>query len=125
MHRPVMPLISTDAAQARRVEPAAAARAAGDRAEFVAAHAQMLADFVVELGRERTAADARRVRLHDAEHVVEAARPDAGARASLPRHAVGRRDERIRAVIDVEQRALRAFEQHALAARGSARPASA
>jgi hypothetical protein len=60
-------------------------------------------------------ADARRVRLHDAEHVVEGARARAGAGRRVAGGRVRRGDERIRAVVDVEQRALRALEQDVLA----------
>ena len=93
------------------VEPAAAALAPGDRAEFVAALAQALADGVVLFGRERPGADARGVRLGDAEHVVERTRPDPRARRGLPRHRVGGGHVGIGAVIDVEHGALGAFEQ--------------
>ena len=75
------------------------------------------ADLVGELGGKRAGAHARRVRLDDAEHVVEKLRPDAGARSGGAREAIRRRDVRIRAVVDVEQRTLRAFEQQRLAAR--------
>ena len=44
-----------------------------------AAVADALADFVVEFGRERAAADARGVGLGDAEHVVDRVGADAGA----------------------------------------------
>ena len=67
-----------------------------------------------QLGRERPAADARRVRLHDADDALDRARPDAGAGAHAARDRVARRDERIRAVVEVEERRLRAFEQHPL-----------
>ena len=76
-----------------------------------AAAAQLLADVVGELGRERAAADARRVGLGDAEHVVQVARAQPRARRGRARDAVRRGDERIGAVVDVEQRALRALEQ--------------
>ena len=92
-------------------------RPAGDRAEFVAAFGEPLADVVGELGGEGTGADARRVSLHDAEHVVDHARADAGPGAGGTGDAVRARHVRVRAVIDVEQRALRAFEQQRLAAR--------
>ena len=75
------------------------------------------ADVVGELGGKRARAHARGVRLDDAEHVVEKLRPDAGARSGGAREAVRRRDVRIGAVVDVEQRALRALEQQRLAAR--------
>ena len=97
------------------VHPAAAARTAGGGAVFLAAVADALADFVVELGRERAAADARGVGLGDAEHVVDRIGADAGAGERAADGGVGRGDVRIGAVVDVEQRTLRAFEQHALA----------
>src|SRR5690606_35109348 len=52
------------------VHPAAAARAAGGGAVFLAAIAQALAVVVEQFGRERTTADAGGVGLGDAEHVV-------------------------------------------------------
>src|SRR5690606_3492299 len=95
------------------VHPAAAAGAAGGGAVFLAAIADALPDFVVQFGRERAAADAGGVSLGDAEHVVDrvGADPGAGQRAAGGR--VGGRDVGIGAVVDVQQRALRAFEQHA------------
>ena len=81
-----------------------------------AALAERLADVVVHLvGRERPLANARGVGLADAEHVVDRVRAEAGAGRRLRRHRVGRGDVRISAVVDVEQRALRALEQNALA----------
>ena len=50
-------------ARGHRVEPAAAARAASDRAVFIAAIADVLADRVVLLGRKRPAADASGIGL--------------------------------------------------------------
>ena len=60
-------------------------------------------------------ADPGRIGLADAEHVADRARAQAGAGRRLRRHGVGRGDVRIGAVVDVEQRALRALEQDALA----------
>ena len=79
------------------------------------AFAELLADLIVLLGREGTRADARRVRLHDPEHEPRARGADAAPRTRRSRNRVGRGDERIGAVVDVEKHALRAFEQHALA----------
>ena len=59
------------------VEPAAAARPTGHRAELLAALAQEPARLVLELGGERPLAHARGVGLGDAEHVVDRARPEA------------------------------------------------
>ena len=71
-------------AHQHRVEPAAAALAAGDRAELVAALAEPLADLVVELGREGARADAGGVGLDDAEHEARRRRADAAARPVVP-----------------------------------------
>ena len=97
------------------IEPAAAARPPGDRAELGPALAEQLAGLVLELGRERPLPHPRGVGLGDAEHVADGAWPQARAGRRLRRHGVRRGDERIGAVIDVEQRALRALEQDALA----------
>src|SRR6185312_5095952 len=64
----VNPADAAGLAHQHRVEPAAAPRPAGDGAELAAALAEPLTGFVVELGRERTAADACRIGLGDAEH---------------------------------------------------------
>ena len=77
--------------------------------------ADLLADLVVQFGRERALADPRRIGLADAEHIADRARAHAGAGRGLRRHRVGRGDVGIGAVVDVEQRALRALEQDALA----------
>ena len=69
----------------------------------------------VVLGRERPAADARRVGLGDAEHAVDPRGADAGSRADGAGDAVRGRDVGIGAVVDVEERALGALEQHVLA----------
>ena len=106
------------------VEPAAAARPPGHRAELDAALAEQPAGLVLELGRERPLAHPRGVGLGDAEHVVDRARAHAGAGRGLRRHGVRRGDERIGAVVDVEQRPLRAFEQDALALAALARRAT-
>src|SRR5690606_14871331 len=102
------------------VEPAAAARPSRRRAELMADARQVLADRVRELGRERPGTDARRVRLHDTEHAVERRRTDTRAAQRTADRRIRRRDERIRAEIDVEHRALRTFEQDAAARRAQA-----
>ena len=108
-----------------RVEPAAAALAAGGHAVFVTHGAQKLAGFGLFahaavlgealLGRERAAADARHVRLLDTEHAVDVHRAHARARRRAARAARRGGHIGVGAVIDVEQRALRALEQHRLA----------
>ena len=100
-----------------RVEPAAAALAPGDGAEFMAALAKLLPGRIVELGREGARSDARRIGLGDAEDETDRIGAETRSRRGGPGNGVRTGDERIGAVVDVEQHALRAFEQDALAAR--------
>ena len=102
-------------AQRDQVEPADAPRAPGRGAVFAAALADLVGDVAVELGRERPRAHARAVGLDHSPDLVDVLRPDAGADARRARHRVRRGDERIRAVVDVEQRALGALEHDRLA----------
>src|SRR6187455_2100265 len=88
------------APQQHGVEPTATPRPARRRAELVADRTQSPADVVVELGGERTRANARRVSLHDTEDVVDGARADAGACGGTADGRVRRSDERISAEID-------------------------
>ena len=80
-----------------------------------------LADLFLERARRSRWAGARAhaggVGLGDADGAVDAGGRDAEARGRARRHRRGRRDEGIRAVVDVEQRGLRALEQHRVAAR--------
>ena len=74
----------------------------------------MRVEHVGDLGvlrRQRALADARGVGLHHAHHAVHAVRRNARAGAGAARGGVGGGDERIGAVINVEERALRALEQ--------------
>ena len=79
-----------------RVEPAAAARAPGDRAVLAAALAQPVAHLAGELGRKRSFADARRVRLDHAEHAADGVRRDAEPGADAADRRVRRGDVRDR-----------------------------
>src|SRR5690606_26959182 len=96
------------------IEPAAAALAAGDRAEFIPALPDQLTDLVVQLRRKWAGPNARRVGLADAKHIADRPRSYAGASRRLRGHGVRGRHERISAMVDVEQRALRSFEQNAV-----------
>src|SRR5690606_32853373 len=96
------------------VDPAAAARAAGGGAVFLATVANALAHVVVQPGRERAAANAGGVGLGDAEHVVDRVRANAGTGQRAADGGVGTGDVRVGAVVNVEQRTLRAFVQHPL-----------
>ena len=69
----------------------------------------------LDLRRERPLADARDVRLRDADHAVDPAGADADTCCGGRGDRVRRRHERIRAVVEVEERRLRTLEEHALA----------
>ncbi|KAG0927778.1 hypothetical protein G6F31_017929 [Rhizopus arrhizus] len=102
------------ALQRGAVEPAATTRATGRGTVLGAAVTDALADFVVQFGRERAAADAGGVGLGDAQHVVDRIGADAGTGQCATDGGVGAGDVRVGAVVDVQQCALRTFEQHAL-----------
>ncbi len=97
------------------VEPAAATLATGGCADFLALREQRFADGVEQFGREGTAADACRIGLRDAQHVVEIQRAKTGAGSGAAGGGVGRGHKRVGTVVDVEQRTLRAFEQDVVA----------
>src|SRR6266511_2381740 len=105
-----------EAADPHRVEPPAAPRPAGRGPELVAQSANPLGDLRLRLGRERPVPHPRRVGFHDAQHGIDRGgadpRPDRGPAG----RGVGRRHEGIRSMIDVEQGALRPFEEHRLPA---------
>src|SRR5215203_7136625 len=69
---------------------------------------------VEELRGHRPVADARRVSLGNADHVLQLPRGDAGAHDRPPDGRVGRRNEGIGAVVVVQERRLAPFEQHTL-----------
>ena len=96
------------------VEPTATPRSARSSAELVPDVEQVFAYFVVKLGRERTSADARRVRLGYAETFVYRRRSYSRASAEPARDRVRACDERVSAAVEVEQSALRALEYDAL-----------
>ena len=77
--------------------------------------AQLGARFVEQLGGERTGAHARTIGLEDAVDLADAVGRDAQSGADAGADGIGRRDERIRPEIDVEQRPLRALGEHAFA----------
>ena len=69
---------------------------------------------IVELRRERTFADACRVRLDHADHAVDIARGETGADAGAAGRGIGRGHKGIRAEVDVEHRALGALKKDGL-----------
>src|SRR5204862_1413289 len=101
--------------QRDEVEPAAAAAAAGDGAVLVPELAHPLVVRALDLGRERTLADACHVRLRDAEDAVDAAGADADAGGRVRSDGVRRRHEGIGAVVEVEQGRLRTLEEDVFA----------
>src|SRR5260363_97469 len=60
---------------------------------------------------KRAAAHARAIRFGDAQNVMQLPRPDARARCSRASHAMAAGHKGISAMIDIEQRALRALKQ--------------
>ena len=110
------PLRSIDlvrVAQQGQIEPAAAARATGYGAEFLAARAQKLAGFVEDFCREWAFADAGDVGFGDADDGADACRADAGSGDSSACGGGGGCHERVRPVVDVEHRSLCAFKHDA------------
>ena len=101
-------------AQHDGVEPARPAAAARVGAVLVAAVDERVADLVEQLGGERPGPDPGDVGLGDADHPVDVAGPDPGARAGAAGHRVGRGHVGIGAVVEVEERGLGALEQHVL-----------
>ena len=97
------------------VEPAAAPPPPGGDTELAAGLGQVFAVLVEQLGGERTRAHPGGVGLEDSQHGGDPGRADAGADGRAARRRIRRRHIRIGAVVDVEQGALRAFQQHRLA----------
>ena len=97
------------------VEPAAAPGATRRRSVFVAVGTQPLAERVGQLGREGAAPDPGGVRLGDPDDPPDRARWEPCARRRGAGDDARGGDERIGPVVDVEHRAVRTLEEHALA----------
>ena len=78
--------------------------------------ADAVAGFIIELRRHRPAADAGLVRLDDADDIRDVVPRDTRAGVHTQRRAVAGGDVRVRAVVDVQQCRVGAFEEDALAA---------
>ena len=102
-------------AEPDRVQPAAAPGPAGGGAELVTGRPQRLGLGLAGLGRERARPDPGHVRLGDAHDPLDPARADPGPGQGPAGHRRGGGDERVGAVVDVEQGRLGALEQHLLA----------
>src|SRR5690606_24612959 len=92
------------------IEPAAAARAAGDDAEFAAEAVEVFGKALVDRG-EPGAADAGGVGLADADDALDGDGRQAGTGAGAAGGGVRRGDEGEGAEVDVEQGTLGAFEE--------------
>ncbi len=88
---------------------------AGGHADLAAGLGQVRAVLVEQFGRERAGADAGGVGLEDSQHRGDARRSDPGADGGAAGRRVRRGDERVGAVVDVEQGALRPLQQDGLA----------
>ena len=102
-------------AEQGEVEPAAAARAAGDGAVLLAAGAEEVRRRVVDLGGEGAFADAGDVGLCDADHGADLCGADTGSGYGAAGGGGGRGDEGVGAVVDIEQGTLGALKHHLLA----------
>ena len=97
-------------ARGHGIEPTAAAGPARGGAKFATHAVQQVGNHLV-LGRQRAFAHARRVSLHHAHYAVHTMRRHTRTRAGPTRRGVRGGHERIRAVVNVQERALGAFEQ--------------
>ena len=98
-------------AEHHEIEPAAPTGTTGDRAELLANPSERLAVVVEELGHEGAGADPGGVGLGDPDDTIDVARAESCSHACAARRGVGRRDVGVRAVVEVEERRLRTFEQ--------------
>jgi hypothetical protein len=102
-------------AERHEIEPARPALAAGDGAVLLAELPDLRPDRLLHLARKRPGADARDVGLRHADNGVDPRGADADPGRGRAGYGVRRGDEGIRAVVEVEQRALGSLEQDALA----------
>ena len=103
-------------AQHDRVEPARPTATLGVDAVLVAQIDDPVTGLVEQLGGHRPGPDAGDVRLGDADHAVDVERTHSGTHAGATGDRVRRRDERVRPVVEVQERGLGTFEQHVLSA---------
>src|SRR5919197_3042238 len=98
-------------AEGDEVEPAATPVASGDGAELAPELAHPLLRRAFDLARERPLAHARDIGLRDADDLVDPRRTDADPGRGSSRQRARGRDEGIRAVVEVEERPVRALEE--------------
>ena len=99
----------------RGVVPAGAAGSTGGGTELETFCSQEFSRLIVQLRRERSRADPRRIGLDHGNDSVESVRGDSGSGGGTTTRGVRGRDERIRAVVDIQHRRLAALEEHGLA----------
>ena len=106
------PLIDTAWRSDTGIEPAAAALAPGRGPVLLAAFTEPGADPIRQLGRERPAPDPGEIRLHDSDDVVDLGRGHPAADTRSGSRGIGRGDIRVGPVVEIQEGALRAFEEH-------------
>ena len=102
-------------AHRHRVKPAAAAGPARGGAIFIAAFANVLPDVVVLFRGEWSAADARRIGLHNAHEIAADLRRHPGSRVQAQGRTRRAGDIREGAVVDIQQYRMCAFKENAFA----------
>ena len=101
--------------QCHQIHPAATTVASRYGTVFVSYFAERVACLVEQLYGERSRAYACAVCLKNTEHFADVRRTYAQSRAYASAGGIGRTDERIGAMVDVEHGALSTFGQHVLA----------
>ena len=97
-------------AEQHRVQPATAARAAGDDTEFPTEAVKVFGEAFIDSGKW-AGADAGGVGFANTDDALDGIGREAGAGAGAAGGGVGGGDEGISPVVDVEQGALRTFEK--------------
>ena len=108
----VEPVDPRRVAQADGVHPSAASRPARDRAELLAARAQQVGNVAAQLRGERAVPHPRAIGLGDADRPVDLGRGHARSRAGSARGRARRRDEGVRAVVEIQHGPLSTLEEH-------------
>ncbi|MOA02125.1 hypothetical protein D3C78_1215630 [compost metagenome] len=97
-----------------RIEPADAARTTSNSTIFVAFVTNQLTDFIILLRRERTITNASRVRLRNADYLLDFGWANARTDTYPACRRVRGCYERVSTLINIEHNALRALEQYLL-----------
>src|SRR5690606_19869060 len=103
-------------AQRHRIKPATTTGTTCGGPHFVPLDRQVLAHVVKQFGRERAGTYPGGVSLGNTQHVVQIQRAKTGAGSGAASGGIGGSHVRIGTQVDIQQRALRAFEQDVLSA---------